>query len=130
MAYMTALMDAAGVPRDQSAQLMTELGLQKDAGSRLSESEFSMLYRSLAVALDDEMLHFFSRPLRPGALKYTCLAVLDAKGKVLHESRSLPELDLLEQASTDAPLTVVYDYDRVGFTQISRVPFSILLEAE
>jgi AraC-like DNA-binding protein len=79
MAYMTALMDAAGVPREQSAQLMTELGLQKDAGSRLSESEFSMLYRSLAVALDDEMLHFFSRPLRPGALKYTCLAVLDAK---------------------------------------------------
>jgi AraC-like DNA-binding protein len=79
MGYVAALLDAAGVSPAQAALLLRQQGLSGDAGTRLTEQQFSRLYRSLAVALDDEMLSLFSRPMRPGALKYTCLALLDAK---------------------------------------------------
>lgn len=81
-----ALMAAAGLTPAQGEQLLSELGLPCHPAARLSEQEFAMLYRTLAVTLDDEMLHLLSRPLRPGTLKYTGLALLDAKtvGAALH----------------------------------------------
>jgi AraC-like DNA-binding protein len=78
-AYMAALMDAAGLTPLQIAHLQGEMNLPCEPRARLTEQQFSRLYRALAVALDDEMLHLFSRPLRPGALKFTCLGLLDAK---------------------------------------------------
>jgi AraC-like DNA-binding protein len=47
-------------------------------GARVTEEQFSALYRSLAIELDDEMPGVFSRPLRSGALKFLCLSLLDA----------------------------------------------------
>lgn len=79
MRYVAALLDAAGVTPVHASQLLRQLGLSDDPDTRLTEQQFSTLYRSLAVALDDEMLRCFSRPLRPGTLKFTCLALLDAK---------------------------------------------------
>lgn len=83
MAYAGALLHAAGVPHCDAARLFELAGLSAglidEPAAQLSEPEFAALYRALAIAQDDEMLGLFSRALRPGALKFTCLALLDAK---------------------------------------------------
>jgi AraC-like DNA-binding protein len=53
-------------------------GLRGDAGARVTEEQFSTLYRMLAIELDDEMPGIFSRPFRSGTLKFLCLSLLDA----------------------------------------------------
>nr|WP_231908171.1 MULTISPECIES: AraC family transcriptional regulator [Cupriavidus] len=53
-------------------------GLLKTPGARVTEEQFSTLYRLLATELDDEMPGIFRRPLRNGTLKYLCLSLLDA----------------------------------------------------
>ena len=50
-----------------------------ELGARVTEEQFSTLYQALAIALDDEMPGFFSRPLRSGTLKFLCLSLLDAR---------------------------------------------------
>ncbi|MFL9915283.1 AraC family transcriptional regulator [Paraburkholderia fungorum] len=52
--------------------------LLNQPGSRVTQEQFSTLYRLLASELDDEMPGIFSRPLRNGTLKYLCLSLLDA----------------------------------------------------
>jgi AraC-like DNA-binding protein len=52
--------------------------LLHEPGSRVTQEQFSTLYRLLASELDDEMPGIFSRPLRNGTLKYLCLSLLDA----------------------------------------------------
>lgn len=52
--------------------------LLHEPGSRVTQEQFSTLYRMLAQELDDEMPGIFSRPLRNGTLKYLCLSLLDA----------------------------------------------------
>ncbi|MFL9871336.1 AraC family transcriptional regulator [Paraburkholderia megapolitana] len=52
--------------------------LLRKPGARVTQEQFSTLYRALAVELDDEMPGIFSRPLRNGTLKYICLSLLDA----------------------------------------------------
>jgi AraC-like DNA-binding protein len=61
-------LSAAHIPR----------ALLDQPGARVTEEQFSTLYRSLAIELDDEMPGVFSRPLRSGALKFLCLSLLDA----------------------------------------------------
>ncbi|PCE30379.1 AraC family transcriptional regulator [Burkholderia ubonensis] len=53
--------------------------LQGEPNARVTEEQFSTLYRTLAIDLDDEMPGIFSRPLRGGTLKYLCLSLLDAR---------------------------------------------------
>ncbi len=53
--------------------------LLAEPGARVTEEQFSTLYRALAIALDNEMPGFFSRPLRSGTLKFLCLSLLDAR---------------------------------------------------
>jgi len=79
MAYVAALLHAADVSRTDAAALFEQAGLADKPAARITEQQFAALYRGLAVALDDEMLRLFSRAFRPGALKFTCLALLDAK---------------------------------------------------
>ncbi len=79
MGYATALMKAAGVPTEHVSLFLRELGLPTHPRSRLTEQQFSTLYRKLVLLLGDEMLGLFCRPAWPGALKYTCLSLLDAK---------------------------------------------------
>ena len=79
MGYLAALLQAAKVSRADATALFQQAGLADDPAARVTEHEFAALYRALAIALDDEMLRLFSRAFRPGALKFTCLALLDAK---------------------------------------------------
>lgn len=83
MGYLSALLQAADVAHAQAAELIEQLGLSAamldDPHARLGEAEFSAVYRALAITLDDEMLRLFPRAFRHGALKFTCLALLDAK---------------------------------------------------
>lgn len=53
--------------------------LQSQPHARVTEDQFSTLYRTLAIDLDDEMPGIFSRPLHRGTLKYLCLSLLDAR---------------------------------------------------
>lgn len=52
--------------------------LLKKPAARVTQEQFSTLYRLLAMELDDEMPGIFSRPLRNGLLKFLCLSLLDA----------------------------------------------------
>ena len=52
--------------------------LLREPGGRVTQEQFSTLFRVLANELDDEMPGIFSRPLRSGTLKYLCLSLLDA----------------------------------------------------
>ena len=86
LAYVTALLEAAGVSPLRSSKLLRAHGIAEGDVARVTEQQFSQLYRAMAVALDDELLGLFARPMRPGALKYVCLALLDASNLnvVLH----------------------------------------------
>ncbi len=86
MGYVSALLDAADVSPARASALLREQGISPDPLARVTEQQFARLYRAMALALDDELLGLFSRPMRPGALKYVCLALLDAKNLnvVLH----------------------------------------------
>lgn len=46
--------------------------------ARVTRPQFVALYKSVAAALDDEMLGLWSRPIRGGTLKYLMLSLLDA----------------------------------------------------
>lgn len=46
--------------------------------ARITRPQFVALYKSVAAALDDEMLGLWSRPIRGGTLKYLMLSLLDA----------------------------------------------------
>ncbi|CAB3774814.1 hypothetical protein LMG29542_08196 [Paraburkholderia humisilvae] len=59
-----------------TANIPRELLAEPEA--RVTEEQFSTLYRALALDLDDEMPGIFSRPLRSGTLKFLCLGLLDA----------------------------------------------------
>ncbi|RDJ98087.1 AraC family transcriptional regulator [Cupriavidus lacunae] len=52
--------------------------LLSEPAARVTQEQFSTLYRLLAREADDEMPGIFSRPLRNGTLKYLCLSLLDA----------------------------------------------------
>lgn len=62
-------LEEAGIAQELLAEL----------GARVTPEQFSSLYQALAIALDDEMPGFFSRPLRSGTLKFLCLSLLDAR---------------------------------------------------
>jgi len=82
MGYLAALLQAAEVSPTDTA-LLHQVGLDPtrldQADARIGDAEFSAIYRALAFALDDEMLRLFPRAFRHGALKFTCLALMDAK---------------------------------------------------
>jgi AraC-like DNA-binding protein len=68
MSAVSAAIADAGIP--------ASLLVQPDA--RITRPQFVALYKSVAAALDDEMLGLWSRPIRGGTLKYLMLSLLDA----------------------------------------------------
>jgi hypothetical protein len=62
------LAERSGIPHE----------LLREPAARVTQEQFSTLYRLLAMELDDEMPGIFSRPLRNGTLKYLGLSLLDA----------------------------------------------------
>lgn len=82
MHFVTSLFE--GLPLDSTEQLVflkqagiPQFLLQASQG-RVTLRQFSVLYRLLVKHYQDEMPGFFSRPFRPGALKFLCLAILEA----------------------------------------------------
>jgi AraC-like DNA-binding protein len=71
-----------GVDRATMTQFAERSGIAPEllsqSSARVTQEQFSTLYRLLAMELDDEMPGIFSRPLRNGLLKYLCLSLLDA----------------------------------------------------
>ncbi|MBB3259892.1 AraC-like DNA-binding protein [Paraburkholderia bannensis] len=74
---------AAGARPEVVERYLEEAGiageLLSEPGARVTEEQFSTLYRMLAIELDDEMPGVFSRPFRSGTLKFLCLSLLDAR---------------------------------------------------
>ncbi len=58
---------AAGIPPSLMAQ----------PDARITRRQYVALYKTVAAALDDEMLGLWSRPIRGGTLKYLMLSLLD-----------------------------------------------------
>lgn len=54
------------------------VSLLEQPDARITRPQFVSLYKSVAAALDDEMLGLWSRPIRGGTLKYLMLSLLDA----------------------------------------------------
>ncbi len=80
VAEVLAAMEIEPAPlRDALAESGLGSGWLAQPSARVTEQQFGVLYRRLAVCCDDEMPHLFSRPLRPGALKFTCLSLLEAR---------------------------------------------------
>jgi AraC-like DNA-binding protein len=83
ISLVNGFLASAGVQRDviqlylRGASIPHELLAEPNA--RVTEEQFSMLYRTLAIELDDEMPGIFTRPLRSGTLKFLCLSLLDAR---------------------------------------------------
>lgn len=46
--------------------------------TRVTRAQFTRLYTDIAIAMEDEMLGLWSRPIRPGTLKYLGSSLLDA----------------------------------------------------
>ncbi|WP_114417743.1 AraC family transcriptional regulator [Marinospirillum perlucidum] len=79
---VTSLLEVAGIDRSSRVELLNQAGiplflLDKPQG-RVTVQQFAGLYRLLVQEKQDEMPGFFSRALRPGALKFLCLGLLDA----------------------------------------------------
>ncbi|MDN7909307.1 AraC family transcriptional regulator [Burkholderia cepacia] len=72
----------SGAERETIARLAELSGIPHELlgkpGARVTQEQFSTLYRLLAGELDDEMPGIFSRRLRKGTLKFLCLSLLDA----------------------------------------------------
>jgi AraC-like DNA-binding protein len=72
----------SGAGREAVAQFAERSGIPHELlsqpGARVTQEQFSTLYRLLAMELDDEMPGILGRPLRNGTLKYLCLSLLDA----------------------------------------------------
>ncbi|MEM5292402.1 AraC family transcriptional regulator [Paraburkholderia sabiae] len=82
MSLVHGFLDSVGTQTDIVDRHLTAANippaLLDQPGARVTEEQFSTLYRALAIALDDEMPGVFSRPLRSGTLKFLCLSLLDA----------------------------------------------------
>lgn len=72
----------SGAERSAVVRLAERSGIAHELlskpGARVTQEQFSTLYRLLAAEHDDEMPGIFSRPLRNGTLKFLCLSLLDA----------------------------------------------------
>lgn len=125
MAYCLALLEAAEVPPAMARELMADSGippgLLDQPSARLTERQLATLYRLMAVRLDDEMPRFFSRPLRPGALKFTCLSLLSAADlrvalhRWQHVYRLLQDdfvLDISQSGPNESRIALIHPQER------------------
>lgn len=82
-AYVREVLAVMAPDPEDLRQAMDEAGIAHELlgrpAARVTEHQFATLYRLLALRAEDEMPGFFSRPLRPGALKFTCLSLLEAR---------------------------------------------------
>lgn len=80
--FATALLDNVIHHPDFDPAWIAQTGLSYDLlqlpGTRITMEKFALLYRLVAIRLDDETVGLFSRPMRNGTLKYLCISMLGA----------------------------------------------------
>lgn len=63
-------------------RLMEQVGIPSDtltaSNGRVTEDQFSALYRSMAAETNDEMLNMLSRPMPGGTMKFSCYIMISA----------------------------------------------------
>ena len=83
ISFVQQLLQGARLENAQALEALRNEGISAEllhnAGARVTNQQYSNLYRSLARELDDETPGMFARPLRGGALKFLCLSVLGAR---------------------------------------------------
>jgi AraC-like DNA-binding protein len=83
ISLVSAFLAGADARPDTIRRYLEEAGIAPELlgqpGARVTEEQFSTFYQAIAIALDNEMPGFFSRPLRSGTLKFLCLSLLDAR---------------------------------------------------
>jgi AraC-like DNA-binding protein len=105
------------------AQVLASAGIpqslldQPDA--RLTRPQYVALYRTVAAALDDEMLGLWSRPIRTGTLKYLMLSLLDAPTVLVALNRFVRFWNLLLD---DYRLQISSKNDVVRLALVERAP--------
>jgi AraC-like DNA-binding protein len=100
-----------------SAAIPASLLHQPDA--RLTRQQYVALYRTVAAALDDEMLGLWSRPIRTGTLKYLMLSLLDAPTVLVALNRFVRFWNLLLD---DYRLQLSTRSDLVRLALVARAP--------
>ena len=101
--------------------------------ARITERQFATLYRLLAIQSDDEMPRMFSRPVRPGALKFTCLSLLEARDlfTALHRwsifLRMLQD-DFQFEVSRDGPVAKIVLVQEPGRPPIKPIALDLILK--
>jgi Arabinose-binding domain of AraC transcription regulator, N-term len=82
ISLVNGFLAAAGAQPGLVAKYLDEASISPalltEPGARVTEEQFSTLYRALAIEFDDEMPGIFARPMRSGTLKFLCLSLLDA----------------------------------------------------
>lgn len=93
--------------------------LLEEPEARITRPQFVALYKSVAAALDDEMLGLWSRPIRGGTLKYLMLSLLDAPTVLIALNRFVRFWNLLLD---DYRLHMSRRNEWIRITLVSREP--------
>jgi AraC-like DNA-binding protein len=114
-----------------SAAIPQSLLVQPDA--RLTRHQYVALYRTVAAALDDEMLGLWSRPIRGGTLKYLMLSLLDAPTVLVALNRFVRFWNLLLddyrlQISTKNNLVRLALMERTPGTQVTPLGHELMMK--
>lgn len=114
-----------------SAAIPQSLLVQPDA--RLTRQQYVALYRTVAAALDDEMLGLWSRPIRGGTLKYLMLSLLDAPTVLVALNRFVRFWNLLLddyrlQISTKNNLVRLALVERMPGTQVTPLGHELMMK--
>ena len=80
--FLQAFFAETGTEPERQRRLMEQADMAPDtlnaANGRVTEDQFSSLYRSIASETDDEMLNLLSRPIPGGTMKYAGYIMISA----------------------------------------------------
>lgn len=82
VSYVNVFLQGTGIGPSKLEQLLVSAGIDEKLltlqEARLTQEQFSTLFRALVVHLDDEMPGLYGQPLRRGTLKVLAILLLDA----------------------------------------------------
>jgi AraC-like DNA-binding protein len=137
ISLVKAFLAGADARADTIRHYLDEAGIAEELlvepGARVTEEQFSALYQALAIALDDEMPGFFSRPLRSGTLKFLCLSLLDAGNleTALHRFGQFFHIvldDFRIESRRDGPIAQLTLYPHPAFHRIGPLGHELMLK--
>jgi len=137
ISLVKAFLAGADARMDTIRRYLEEAGIAEELlaepGARVTEEQFSTLYQALAIALDDEMPGFFSRPLRSGTLKFLCLSLLDAGtlDTALHRFGQFFHIvldDFRIESRRDGPVAQLTLYPNPAFDRIGPLAHELMLK--